>query len=214
EVPAAAVPAEAGRVMLSDPETTPLAVLEVTERIDAGAGLVRLAGPVHQNRPVEHGSFRRLMISPEQGRAVVGGSVVLAFATRGPLGKRQIGQLKHLAGQLKARLLLLPLVSGPAQVVNQPESLIRTVLAAARSLPTGTMVVPVPLAPRSDAGRAGGAAAGGAAAGSSAAGGSAAGGAAARELAACAIVAAAYGATHLMADNAAAVAAGLPSAPG
>ena len=192
EVPASAVAAEADRVMLCDPETTPLAVLEVCERTDLGSGQARLAGPVRMNRPVEHGSFRRLMISPEQARAVLDGSVVLAFATRAPLGRRQIGQLKHLAGQLKARLLLLPLVAGPAEVVRQPEALIRSVLAAARSLPTGTVVVPVPLAPRSDASGSGGA----------------------RELAACAVVAAAYGATQLMVDNAAAVAAGGPAGPG
>ncbi len=201
EVPSSAALLEADQVMLCDPETTPLAVLEVTERTALGADRVQLAGPVRMNRPVEHGSFRRLMISPGQARAVLDGSVVLAFATRAPLGKRQIGQLKHLAGQLKARVLLLPLVGGPAEVVNQPEALIRAVLAAARSLPTGTMVVPVPLAARS------------AGSGSGAAAGSAAG-SAARELAAAAVVAAAYGATHLMADNAAAVAAGLPGPGG
>ena len=192
EALASAVPAQASQVMLCDPETTPLAVLEITERTVVagrpGADQVRLAGPVRQNRPVEHGSFRRLMISPEQAKAELGGSAVLAFATRAPLGKRQIGQLRHLAGGLKAKLLLLPLVSGPASVVKQPESLIRTALAAARSLPAGTLVVPVPLAPHGDD--------------------------AARELAACAIVAAAYGATQLMADNEVAMAAGIPGSGG
>jgi sulfate adenylyltransferase len=187
EALASAVPAQASQVMLCDPETTPLAVLEITERTVVagrpGADQVRLAGTVRKNRPVEHGSFRRLMISPEQARAELDGSVVLAFATRAPLGKRQIGQLRHLAGGLKAKLLLLPLVAGPGSVVRQPESLIRTALAAARSLPAGTLVVPVPLAPHGDD--------------------------AARELAACAVVAAAYGATQLMADNDVAVAAGL-----
>jgi sulfate adenylyltransferase len=192
EALASAVPAQASQVMLCDPETTPLAVLEITERTvvtgRSGADQVRLAGRVHKNRPVEHGSFRRLMISPEQAKSELGGSVVLAFATRAPLGKRQIGQLKHLAGGLKAKILLLPLVSGPTSVVKQPESLIRATLAAARSLPAGTLVVPVPLAPHGDD--------------------------AARELAACAVVAAAHGATHLMADNAAAVAAGIQASSG
>jgi sulfate adenylyltransferase len=192
EALASAVPADASQVMLCDPETTPLAVLDITERTvvagRSGADQVRLAGPVRKNRPVEHGSFRRLMISPEQARAELGGSAVLAFATRAPLGKRHIGQLKHLAGGLKAKLLLLPLVSGPTSVVKQPESLIRATLAAARSLPAGTLVVPVPLAPHGDD--------------------------AARELAAAATVAAAYGATHLMADNAVAVAAGVPASGG
>ena len=201
DVPADAVPAAADRLMLCDPEGTPLAVLAVTERGPAGeAGLVRLAGQVTKHRQAEHGSFRRLMISPEQAKAEFGGSAVLAFATRAPLGRRHVGQLKHLAGQLKARLLILPLVAGPAEVVRQPEALIRAVLAAARGLPTGTLVVPVPLAPRDDAAGADRVAWPGSSDGSTSASSTSAGTRTARELAACAIVAAAYGATCLMAD--------------
>ncbi len=149
DVPFGAPGDTADQLMLSDPEGTPLAVLTITERTElpvagagvAGAGVagawLRLAGTVRKNRPAEHGSFRRLMISPEQARAGFAGAPVLAFATRAPLGRRQIGQLRHLAGQLKARVLLLPLVAGPAEVVRQPESLIRAALAAARSLPGG-----------------------------------------------------------------------------
>ena len=119
------------------------------------------------------------MLRPAQARAEFGDAPVLAYATRGPVHSRQIGQLRHLAGQLKARLLLLPLIAGPAEVVTRPEALIRAVLAAAASLPPGTMVIPVPLAPRGD----------GAGVGPD------------RELAARALVAAAYGATHLMTDS-------------
>jgi sulfate adenylyltransferase len=144
-----------------------------------GRDLVRLAGPVSANRPLEHGPFRRLMLTPAATRARLGDGPVLGYATRGPLNSRQIGQLRHLAGQLRAQVLVLPLVSGPAEVVNSPQALIRTVLAAAPSLPAGTQVVPVPLAPRAEA----------------------ADGGKARELAARAWVAAAYGATHLMADD-------------
>jgi len=175
-----AVDAGADRVLLADPEGTPLAVLTVTERtaVPDAADRVLLAGPVTAHRPAEHGSFRRLMIAPQQARAELGDGPVLAFATRAPIGGRQIGQLKHLAGQLRARLLLLPLVAGDAAVVRQPEALIRAVLAAAKSLPAGTLVVPVPLAARPRTGPD-----------------------PERELAAAAIVAAAHGATHLMADR-------------
>jgi sulfate adenylyltransferase len=119
------------------------------------------------------------MRRPTEARDALGDVPVLAYATRGPVHSRQIGQLRHMAGQLKARLLLLPLVAGPAEVVTRPEALIRAVLAAAASLPPATMVIPVPLAPR------------GAASGADSAG----------ELSARALVAAAYGATHLMADD-------------
>jgi len=189
-----AVPKDARHVVLADPEGTPLALLEITERSevlaprrarstrDAGdARLTRIAGPVTSLREPEHGPFRRLMLRPEQARAAFGGAPVLAYATRGPLHSRQIGQLRHMAGQLKARLLLLPLTAGPAEVVTRPEALVRAVLAAAASLPPATMVIPVPLAPRSPRAGAG----------------------PERELSARALVAAAYGASHLMVDGSA-----------
>jgi sulfate adenylyltransferase len=220
DIPADAIAADASRVALADPEGTPLAILEITERTavpppaaggwaragrsgpDAAGdngGLVRLAGPVTANRVPEHGPFRRLMRTPEQARAQAPEGPLLAWAGRGPLHRRQIGQLRHLAGQLKARILVLPLVAGPAEVVTQPESLVRATLAAAGSLPSDTRIIPVPLASR-PAGTAG--------AGQ------------VRELAIRARIAAAYGATHLMAESAelaglASVAGGyqLPGAP-
>ncbi len=185
DLPASALPADPApdRILLSDPEGTPIAVLTIEERtvLDDQDGLVRLAGPASANRPPEHGPFRRLMLSPAAARAELGDGPVLAFATRGPLTSRQIGQVRHLAGQLKARILILPLVSGAAAVVGSPRALIRAVLAAMPSLPAGSLLVPVPLPPHaraaaSPAGRA-------------------------RELAAAARIAAAYGATHLMADG-------------
>jgi sulfate adenylyltransferase len=191
DVASAAVPADASRVMLCDPEGTPLATMTIAARSPVGAELIRLAGEVTKNRPVEHGSFRRLMISPAQARAEFGDVPVLAFATRRPLGRRQIGQLRHLAGQLKARVLVLPLVAGRTEVVREPESLTRAVLAAALSLPAGTLVIPVPLAERDPGFGLG----------------------PGREIAAAAIVAAAYGATHLMADSSDWAPGDLPGAP-
>src|SRR5712692_4848863 len=183
EVPEDAIAPDAGHVMLLEPEGTPLAVLDVTGRslVTAGPGngerpLIRLAGRLTAHREPEHGPFRRLQRSPAEVRAELGGEPALAFATRGPLNSRQIGQLRHLAGQLKARILLLPLISGPAEVVTRPEALVRVLLAASASLPARTLVVPVPLAPRD--------------------------GGPGPELAARATVARAYGATHLFADNA------------
>ena len=202
DVPAGTLPAAAelsDRLLLADPEGTPIAVMTIRERsrlnadgsAEAAVGLIRLAGPVSANRPPEHGPFRRLMLTPDAARAQLGDGPVLAFATRGPLGSRQIGQLRHLSGQLKAQLLVLPLVSGHADVVGMPQALIRAVLAAGPSLPAGSLIVPVPLPPR--VGASGGPAE------------------RARELAVRARVAAAYGATHLMADGAAPDPADLPA---
>ncbi len=183
DIPAGAVPAEAARVALADPEGTPLAVLQITERAPLeDSGLVRLAGPVTAQRVPEYGPFRRLMLTPAMAKAQAPDGPVLAWAGRGPLNSRQIGQLRHMAGQLKARLLVLPLVAGPAEVVTRPEALVRATLAAAGSLPPDTRVIPVPLAPRER--QAGAVIAG-----------------QVRELAIRARIAAAYGATHLMADS-------------
>jgi sulfate adenylyltransferase len=141
----------------------------------APAGSVRLAGAVTALREPEHGPFRQLRRRPEDVREELAGGNVLAYATRRPLNRRHIGQLRHYAGQLNARLLVLPLVAGPADVVTRPEALVRAVLAARQHLPAGTLVVPVPLAPRRPG---------------------------LADLHAKAIVAAAYGATHLLADPA------------
>jgi sulfate adenylyltransferase len=184
DVPDGAAPADAGHLVLQDPEGSPLAVLSVTERLalqNGDSGLVRLAGPVTPLREPEHGPFRQLRRRPEDVRAELAGpdgspgGNVLGYATRRPLNKRHIGQLRHYAGQLNARLLILPLVCGPAEVVTRPEALVRAVLAAREHLPPGALVVPVPLAPRG-AGRE-------------------------QDLRAEGIVAAAYGATHLLADS-------------
>jgi sulfate adenylyltransferase len=191
DVPAEAVPLDVSRVLLNDAEGTPLAVLDVTERLAVGwaserppgrggrhaaeAGLVRLSGPVTGCRQPEHGPFRHLRRDPADVRAEFAGGPVLGYATRGPLHSRQIGQLRHAAGQLKARLLLLPLVTGAADLVVRPDALVRTVRAAARHLPPGTVVIPVPLAPRAADVR--------------------------DEVALRAAVAAAYGATHLLVDE-------------
>src|SRR5215472_10410914 len=194
DVPESAVPPDAAKLALLDPEGTPLAILTITERSvvvaavpsgqggrharpdEAGStGLVRLAGTVSAFREPEHGPFRQLRQLPAQVRTELGDGPVLAFATRRPLSGRQVGQLRHFAGQLRARLLLLPLVSGQAEVVVRPEALVRAVSAGAKHLPPGTLLVPVPLAPREVNGR--------------------------REAAIRAVVAAAYGATHLLVDE-------------
>ena len=210
DVPAAALPAAvelSERLLLADPEGTPIAVLTIRERTALGpdmpqadalhpmalagpaqTSLVRLAGPVSANRVPEHGPFRRLMLTPAASRAELDDGPVLAFATRSPLTSRQIGQIKHQAGQLKARVLILPLVGGHVDVVGTPQALIRSVLAAMPNLPPGARVVPVPLPPRP--GFADGRA---------------------RELALRARVAAAYGSTHLMADGMAPDSADLPA---
>ncbi|MGH3170182.1 MAG: adenylyl-sulfate kinase, partial [Trebonia sp.] len=181
-VPAAAVPEDAVKLVLQDPEGSPLALLDITERsfADAASSSLRLAGPVTALRAPEHGPFRAMRRVPAEVRADLGDGLVLALATRRPLTRRHVGQLRHVAGQLRSangapvRILLLPLVAGPAAVVVRPEALVRSVLAAAGQLPEGTVVVPVPLPPRDNP---------------------------ETELAAQAVVAGAYGATHVLSET-------------
>ena len=196
DVPGNAAPSAQRRLVLNDPEGTPLAVLDIAERsaalvpppAQAGTGgrhartagypadaLIRLSGQVVPCREPEHGPFRQLRKPPATVRAELGEGPVLAFVTRRPLNARHIGQLRHLAGQLRARLLLLPLIAGPAEVVVRPDALVRSVRAATRHLPPGTLVVPVPLAPRDVAQE--------------------------QEVALRALVAASYGASHLFNDE-------------
>ncbi len=176
-VPASAVPADAAHLVLQDAEGSPLAVLDIAERAlgDTSGDVLRIAGPVTALRTPEHGPFRALRRAPAQVRQELAGTQVLALATRRPLGQRHIEQLRYLAGQLKARILLLPLVTGPAGVVGKPEALVRAVLAAARQLPDGTLVVPVPLPPRANPDE---------------------------DLRAQVVVAASHGATHMLAEGA------------
>ena len=175
EVLASALKPDAGRLLLQDPEGTPLAVLDIRDRTFTAPDRVRLGGPVTGYRPPEHGPFRHLRRSPAEVRDELAGGPVLAYVTSAPLHGHQIGQLRHAAGQLKARLLLLPMVAGPAEVVGRPDALVRTVQAAARNLPPGTQVIPIPLRPYHAEVR--------------------------DELALRAIVAASYGATHLLAEK-------------
>ena len=146
-----------------------------TGRSASCAGTRRTCAPSWPARPSQ---------SPDGEFPAGAGGNVLAYATRRPLNKRHIGQLRHYAGQLNARLLVLPLVCGPAEIVTRRDALVRAVLAARQHLPADTLVIPVPLAPRNT----------GADASSPATRDTA-------DLRAQAIAAAAYGATHLLADS-------------
>src|SRR5262249_59480369 len=96
----------------------------------AATGLVRLSGQVIQCRDPEHGPFRQLRRTPAQVQAELGEGPALALITRRPLNARQIGQLRHMAGPLRARLLLLPLVTGGADVGATARGPVRTVRRA------------------------------------------------------------------------------------
>ncbi|GLZ10076.1 sulfate adenylyltransferase [Actinomadura sp. NBRC 104425] len=160
------------KVVLQDPEGVPLAVLTVAEawRDPTSSGW-RLAGGLEPLRAPAHGPFHRLRRRPDELERPDG--PLLAVATREPLHRKQLGQVRQVAERLGARVLVLPLLGG-----EHDEALVRALLAVRRDLPDGAQVVPVPLPPR-DLDDADGE----------------------RDLLLRAHVAAAYGATHLLADE-------------
>jgi sulfate adenylyltransferase len=160
------------KVVLQDPEGVPLAVLSVAESWrDPTSGGWRLAGGLEPLRAPAHGPFHRLRRRPDELERPDG--PLLAVATREPLHRKQLGQVRQVAERLGARVLVLPLLGG-----EHDEALVRALLAVRRDLPDGAQVVPVPLPPR-DIDDPGGE----------------------RDLLLRAHVAAAYGATHLLADE-------------
>lgn len=126
-------------VTLLDPEGVPLAVLTVTERGTGGLA----AGPVLALGAAEHGPFARLHRSPAQVRESLAGRPALAVTMRGPLD--DLTELTATAKELDAVILLLPLSYGEAG-----PAVVRAALRARDQLPEGTLVVPVPLAPREE----------------------------------------------------------------
>ncbi|MFC4050294.1 adenylyl-sulfate kinase [Actinomadura syzygii] len=177
---------EHGRIVLQDPEGVPVALLDVTEawQDPTGRGW-RLAGPLEALRAPAHGAFHALRRrpdeldpvggplpaeAPEGGRPPAPPANRLAVATREPLHRKQLGQLRQVAERLGAEVLVLPLLGG-----EHDDSLVRALLGVRRELPDGARIVPVPLPERE-------------------------GVEPERDLLLRARVAAAYGATHLLAD--------------
>ncbi|MFI0351484.1 adenylyl-sulfate kinase [Actinomadura sp. 9N407] len=132
------------RVVLQDPEGVPLAVLDVAEAWqDPTSQGWRLAGTLEALRAPAHGPFHGLRLRPDEIRPHEG--PVLGVATREPLHRKQLGQLRQVAERLDARVLVLALMGG-----EHDEALVRALLAVRKELPEGAQVVPIPLPRRDD----------------------------------------------------------------
>ncbi|SDJ52345.1 sulfate adenylyltransferase [Nonomuraea maritima] len=126
-------------VTLLDPEGLPLATLTVTAREPDGL----VSGPVQALGTPEHGPFARLRRTPAEVKEELGGRPALAVTMRGPLD--DLTEVVATAKELDAVVLLLPLAYGEAG-----PAVVRAALRAKEQLPEGTLVVPVPLAPRDE----------------------------------------------------------------
>ncbi|WP_243795413.1 adenylyl-sulfate kinase [Saccharopolyspora gloriosae] len=140
------VPAElatAEKIELRDAEGAPVAVLHNEAPWSDGttshaAGSLRPAA-------APGGALRRMRPPAAEVRAGLPAGPVLGLVVDAPLHHRELAQIRELAAELDAHVLLLPRMTGP-----RPEILVQAVLAARPQLPPGTTIVPVPLARRAD----------------------------------------------------------------
>ncbi|MER5388525.1 adenylyl-sulfate kinase [Saccharopolyspora sp. NPDC002686] len=135
--------AAAEEIELRDVEGAPVAVLrnEAPWRDESGA---HAAGPV-QDVGDPSGVLRRMRPSAADVRAKLPPGPVLGVLPEQPLHHRELAQVRELAAEHDAHVLVLPRMSGP-----RPELLVQAVLAAEPELPSGTTIVPVPLVRRTD----------------------------------------------------------------
>ncbi|MEB3371811.1 adenylyl-sulfate kinase [Saccharopolyspora mangrovi] len=135
--------AAAAEVELHDVEGAPVAVVRNDAAWSDATGW-HVAGPVEAvDEPT--GVLRRMRPPAEQVRAQLPAGPVLGVLPESPLHHRELAQIRQLAAELDAHVLLLPRMTGP-----RPEVLVQSVLAAGPELPESTTIVPVPLVRRSD----------------------------------------------------------------
>ncbi|MGH3319065.1 MAG: adenylyl-sulfate kinase [Streptosporangiaceae bacterium] len=144
----AAAASEARRLVLSDPENTPLAVVDITDTWRTDGGGHGVAGEVSGIRAPVHGAFRSLYRSPDEVTKTFSRGPVLGVPLTAPPLKHQLDLIGARAVELSAEVLLLPTVGQGSPQLVSAEALIRAVLAASAELPGRPLVVPVPLAAR------------------------------------------------------------------
>jgi len=107
-----------------------------------GPGLLA-AGPVTALRPLTHGAFRRLRLTPAQVRARSGREPALLVATAAPLAADTVARLAAKAAG--GPVVVLALVGSGRRPYPGPVGLVQALRAALPDLPVGSLVVPVPV---------------------------------------------------------------------
>jgi len=115
-------------IVLTDPEGTPLARLDVAEAGDGPHG-GWLAGPVSALRPPAHGPFRSLRRHPADVAAELAGEPVLGATFRSVPTYDDIAVIRTAATQ--SRVLMIALVGHGSPQVVDARGLVRAVRAAA-----------------------------------------------------------------------------------
>ena len=145
-----ATAAEVAAAELTDLEGTPVAHLDVSAAAQTAPGAWTLTGTVTALRPREDGVFRHLHRGPAQVRDALGpDSRVAAVVLDAPLDQAALDRLADAVAGYDA-VVLLPLVGAGSPRGVSAHTLVRATLAAADLLPGQPLVVPVPLAARTD----------------------------------------------------------------
>jgi len=146
--------AEAGHLVLTDEEGTPLAEVAVENVLPGHDGrLARVAGPVGALRPFRAGPFRALRRRPDEVRRELAGGAAIGIALGRPLTAAEEQALVDVAARHGARLLVLPCVADTGPSGLPPEILVRAVRASLPRLATpagAALLVPLPLVPGTD----------------------------------------------------------------
>jgi sulfate adenylyltransferase len=132
-------------LVLTDPEGTPLAAVDVVDTWPVADGYVGVGGPVRQVAANLGGSFRDLRLTPDEVRSILPANsrVLGVFADR-PLHRPQLAQIAYAARTIAGHVLVLMPVGEPGPDGLPPEALIRSVLAARDRMPAATLVaVPI-----------------------------------------------------------------------
>lgn len=135
--------AEAAEVELRDAEGAPVAIVRNESPWSDETGS-HVAGPIAAAE-VPTGVLRRMRPPAQDVRAQLPAGPVIGVLPEAPLHHRELAQIRQLAAELDAHVLVLPRMTGPL-----PEVLVRSVLAARPELPEGAAIVPVPLVRRTD----------------------------------------------------------------
>jgi sulfate adenylyltransferase len=147
--------AEAGHLVLTDEEGTPLAHLAVENvSLDPDDAVARVAGPVGALRPFHAGPFGALRRRPDEVRDELAGGAAVGVALDRPLTAAEERALADAAARRGARLLVLPCVADTGPSGLPPEILVRAVRASLPRLATpagAAVLVPLPLVPDADA---------------------------------------------------------------
>ncbi|MGZ4582518.1 MAG: adenylyl-sulfate kinase [Nocardioidaceae bacterium] len=136
--------APGSRVVVEDAEGVPVALLDVAATAPApgSAGALLAAGPITRLRPLSHGPFRRLRLTPAEVTALVPRSRLAVTTTR-PLTDEDLHALTARAEGTP--LLVLPLLGHGRAPYPSAVGLVRALRAVLPELPDGSLVVPLPL---------------------------------------------------------------------